>query len=423
MEKNRKKQIVIRIACFVASFCLWLYINNYENPIKTYKVKNVTVQILNQDLLKQDNFVLSPNQDFSINLTIKGNALDVYSVKASDFKLVADLSSYALKKGDNRIPVKIEEYPNDINIVQTDSLWVDVNLDEYAQKTVTVRPNIQGKPQLGRYSSDATINPRSVTVSGPAKNVKLVDHAEVNINVDNLSSDAELKVTPQPVDSKGNLVSDVKVQPDTINVTVPIRKAKSVGINIKTSGTPPSKVSIKSVYSEQNYVDIIGNASELENVDSIDTETIDLSKITGDTEIKAKLIAPKNIKIVGSDTVLVKITTANETSNNTSNSSTTSNATSNTTNNVTSNTTNSNANVSINPINLDQNLKAVINPSSVAVIFSGGTNVSSDSLSATVDLNNLKEGMYTLPVNVTMPSGVNKISQTPDKVSVVISKK
>lgn len=402
MEENRKKQIVIRIVCFVASLCLWLYINNYENPIKTYKIKNVTVQILNQDLLKQNNFVLSPNQNFQINLTIKGNAVDVYSVKASDFKLAADLSSYALKKGDNRIPVKIEKYPDNVNVVQTDSLWVDVNLDEYAQKTVAVRPNIQGKPQAGRYSSEATINPRNVTVSGPAKNVKLVDHVEVNINVSNLSSDAELKVNPQPVDAKGNLISDVKVQPGTINVTVPISKAKSVGINVKTSGVPSSKVSIKSVYSEQNYVDIIGNVSELQSIDSIDTENIDLSKITGDTEVKVKLDVPKDIKIVGSDTVLVKITTTEGTS---------------------TNAASSNLNVNVTSINLDEKYKAEIKPSSIVVAVSGGTNVSGDSLKAIVDLNNLKEGTYTLPVSVTIPDGVSKLSQTPDKVSVTISKK
>lgn len=401
MEENRKKQIIVRIACLIASFCLWLYINNYENPIKTYKVKNVTVQISNQDLLKQNNFVLSPNQSFQINLTIKGGAVDVYSAKASDFKLVADLSSYALKKGDNRIPVKIEKSPNDINVVQTDSLWVNVNIDEYAQKTVPVNTNIQGKPQVGRYSSEATVNPRSVTVSGPAKNIKLVDHVEVNVNVTNLSSDAELKVTPEPVDSKGNLISDVKVQPGIINVTVPIRNSKSVGINVKTSGQPPSNVSIKSIYSEQNYVNITGSQSELDNVDDIDTENIDLTKITGDAEIKVKLNVPKNIKIVGSDTVLVKVTVQPASQSKSS----------------------SNLNANITLINLGENLKAEIKPLSIQVVVSGGTNISADSLKATVDLSNLKEGSYTLPVNVTMPNGATKVSQTPEKVSVTISKK
>lgn len=403
METNRKKQIVVRIVCLIASFCLWLYINNYENPIKTYKVKNVTVQVSNQDLLKQNNFVLSPNQDFKINLTIKGNAVDVFSVRASDFKLVADLSSYALKKGDNRIPVKIEKYPNNINVVQTDSLWVDVNLDEYAQKTVPVTTNIQGKPQIGRYSSEATVNPRNVTVSGPSKNVRLVDHVEVNVNVSNLSSDAQLKVTPQPVDSKGNLISDVKVQPGTINVSVPIRKAKSVSINVKTSGQLPSNLSIKSIYSEQDYVDIIGNESALGDVSTIDTEPVDLSSITGDTELKVKLNVPKNMKVVGSSTVTVKITTQ-KTTNSGANS-------------------NVNLTVNVNAINLDESLKAEIKPSSIAVVVSGGTNITSDVLKANVDLNNLKEGTYTLPVNIIMPDGVKKVSETPEKVSVTISKK
>lgn len=403
MEKSGKKQIVIRIACLIASFCLWLYINNYENPIKTYKIKNVTVQVLNQDLLKQNNLVLSPNQNFNISLTIKGNAMDVYSVKASDFKLVADLSSYALKKGDNRIPVKIDKCPNSINVVQTDSLWVDINLDEYAQKNVSVTTNIQGKPQIGLYSSEATVNPRNVTVSGPAKNIQLVDHVEVNVNVSNLSSDAELKVAPQPVDAKGNLISDVKVQPGTINVSVPIRKAKSVAVNVKTKGQPSSKVSIKSVYPEQNYVDVIGSESELANINSVDTEEVDLSGITGDTEMKAKINVPKNVRLVGSGTINVKITTEQAASNTPS-----------------SNTT---LNVNIDSNNLDQKLKAEIKPSTIAIVVSGATEANNALVKANVDLSNLKEGTYDLPVNITLPDGVKKVSQTPDKVTVTISKK
>ncbi|WP_234123192.1 CdaR family protein [Clostridium hydrogenum] len=405
MEKSRRKQLVVKIFCLIASFCLWLYITNYENPIKTYRLKNVTVQVTNQDYLKQNNFVLVPNQNFSVTLTLRGNSEELYGVKTDDFKLVADLSSYALKKGINRIPVKIERSPDNINVVQTEGLWVDVDIDEYAQKTVAVKTNVEGRPLGGLYSYEPSVSPQNVTISGPARDVKLVNHVEVNVNIKNLSSDADLKVKAQAIDDKGNLLSDVKVQPNLIEVKVPIRKAKNVPINVKTSGQLPKGLSIISITPDQASVDIMGSKSELEKVNSIDTENIDLSKITGDTEIKVNLVAPDKISFVGNDDgkITVKIKTQSVTSSSSA-------------------VNNQNFNVNITYNNLGTGLKAQLSSGTASVVVSGGNNISSSDVKAAVDLNNLAEGTYTLPVNLTLPPNVKTVSQNPEKITVVISK-
>lgn len=414
MEKNRQKQTIIKVFCLLASFCLWLYITNYENPVKTYRLKNVTVKLTNQDYLKQNNFVLLPNQSFSVTLTLKGNSAELYRVRADDFKLVADLSSYALKKGINRIPVRIERSPDNINVIQTEGLWVDVSIDEYSQKTVPVKTNIEGKPSTGSYTYEPSVSLQSVTVSGPAKSIKLVNHVEVNVNVKNLSSDADLKVPAEPVDAKGNLVSGVKVEPNLIEVTVPIKKAKSVPINIRTTGKIPQGLSLKSVDAQQDSVDIIGTKSELQKVNSIDTEAIDLSKISGDTEVKVKLIKPSNISFVENEDgkVNVKITTQSIPNSNTNNNS----------NNNANNTVNQNLNVSIAYKNLATGLKAELSSSTASVTVLGNSSISNSDIKAEIDLNGLTEGTYTLPVNLSFPSNVKKISQNPDKITVIISK-
>lgn len=402
MEKDRKKQIIVKAVCVIASFCLWLYITNYENPIQTYRIKNVSVKILNQDYLKQNNLVLSPNQSFYVTLTVKGNASELFSLRADDFKLTSDVSAYALKKGVNRIPVKVDRSPDNINIVQTDSLWIDINLDEYSQKTVPVKANIEGKPQTGLYSYEPSLNPRNVTVSGPSKEVELVNHVEVNVNVSNLSSDAMLKVVPKPVDGRGNLVSDVKVQPEAIEVGVPIKKAKSVKINVKTSGQPGAGITIKSIDPEQDYVDVIGSKAALSEIESIDTENIDLSSITGDTEVKVKLIAPKNIQFAGSSgTITVKIVTEVQ---------------------QPKSTQTQNVSVNIDPLNLGSGLNAKLDKTSVNLGVSGN-NINTGDIKASVDLSNLGEGTYSLPIKLTIPGSVTKQSQDITNVNVTITKK
>ncbi|EKX80053.1 hypothetical protein CFSAN001628_009408 [Clostridium botulinum CFSAN001628] len=36
-KKSKTKNIIVKICCIIASFALWLYIFNIENPIKEQK--------------------------------------------------------------------------------------------------------------------------------------------------------------------------------------------------------------------------------------------------------------------------------------------------------------------------------------------------------------------------------------------------
>lgn len=97
-KQSQQKTLIIKICCVIAAFILWLYTSNDGNTIKTNKISNIPVEIINSDYLKQSGFVLSPNQDFTTTLKITGKPADVYAVKPENFKLQVDLSVYALKK-------------------------------------------------------------------------------------------------------------------------------------------------------------------------------------------------------------------------------------------------------------------------------------------------------------------------------------
>ncbi len=58
----------------------------------------VPVQILNKDLVAKSDLVPIEEDNLTVTLTIRGSASDTYSIKPSDFKLVSDLNSYAVKK-------------------------------------------------------------------------------------------------------------------------------------------------------------------------------------------------------------------------------------------------------------------------------------------------------------------------------------
>ncbi|MDF2503465.1 CdaR family protein [Clostridium sp.] len=402
MEKKTKQQIIIKICCVIAAFCLWLYISNWENPIKTYKLKSVSVELINTDALAQSKLTLSPDQNFNVSLTLRGTDLEVMRARPEDFKIVADMSEYAVKKGDNRIPVQIVHYPNNINIENNNAMWVDVNLDDLHQKTVSVKAKIEGSPKEGYYSSEAVISPSDAIVSGPGKFVNMVKNVIINANVANFNKDVDLSVPLQAVDGAGKIVANVKVQPQNVNVTIPIKKAKSVSINIKTTGQATNGVNIKSLTPVQSTIDVIGDNDSLNKVSSIDTVPIDLSKITENKTINVRLSLPNGISTLSGDNYInVKATVEG----------------------IIQKTFSSN----INFINVPSGFNASLDNDKENITVSGDESVINSikdgDIKCNVDCTSLQEGTHNVQVSVALPQGVTNIASDPSTVKVTIVKK
>jgi YbbR domain-containing protein len=402
VEKKTKQQIIIKICCVIAAFCLWLYISNWENPIKTYKLKSVSVELINTDALAQSKLTLSPDQNFNVSLTLRGTDLEVMRARPEDFKIVADMSEYAVKKGDNRIPVQIVHYPNNINIENNNAMWVDVNLDDLHQKTVSVKAKIEGSPKEGYYSSEAVISPSDAIVSGPGKFVNMVKNVIINANVANFNKDVDLSVPLQAVDGAGKIVANVKVQPQNVNVTIPIKKAKSVSINIKTTGQATNGVNIKSLTPVQSTIDVIGDNDSLNKVSSIDTVPIDLSKITENKTINVRLSLPNGISTLSGDNYInVKATVEG----------------------IIQKTFSSN----INFINVPSGFNASLDNDKENITVSGDESVINSikdgDIKCNVDCTSLQEGTHNVQVSVALPQGVTNIASDPSTVKVTIVKK
>lgn len=212
MEKKKKQLIIVRICCVLASFCLWLYISNWENPIKTIVIKDVPVELKNTDVLEQWKLAVSPGQSFKVALTIRGTDLQVMRAKAANFKVVADMSLYVVKKGGNNVPVQITKYPNGINVENTDNLYIGVDLDDFIQKTVTVKIKTQGKSKKGDYIIDESTIPQNAIVSGSAKYVSTVKKAVAVVNITNATKETSPSITYEAIDSDGKLVPNVEVK-------------------------------------------------------------------------------------------------------------------------------------------------------------------------------------------------------------------
>ena len=72
-------------------------------------------------------------------------------------------------------------------------------------------------------------------------------------------------------------------------------------VSVKTQGNLENGGTVKSIVSLPDKIDISGEESTLSNINSLDTEIIDLSKLAGKDTVEVKVIVPKGVTLVNSN--------------------------------------------------------------------------------------------------------------------------
>ncbi|WP_300380342.1 CdaR family protein [Clostridium sp.] len=308
MDKSKKDKAITIGICILLSIGLWIYVTNVENKMRTTEISKVPVELINADTLKNSKLALSPNQDLSVTLKIEGNTGDINKIKKSDFKVQVDLSEYVWKKGDNRVPVSIADYPITVNVKNTNTLTVLVKIEDLAEKPMKIESNINITPSDGYYASQAIINPNEVTVSGAESAVNRVERLVVQDTKVNVYEDISGNYEIKALDKHNEEVQEINLSINTVNVEVKVSKGKSVKINIPLSGALPDGFKLKGLELGKEYVEVLGDKEFIDGISEISTEAIDLSSIKESKEFNLKVIPPEGIQIAqGEEYVKVKV--------------------------------------------------------------------------------------------------------------------
>lgn len=295
MDKYIKENnIIVKLICLMISLGLWMYISNVENRVRDYKLNNVPVEIINDDILKEYNLALVPNQTLYVSLNLEGPSNEIYKIKKEQFKIVVNLANYALKRGVNNVPIEIMSYPTNINIRNDSFLRVDISLDNYIEKTLPIESKISVTAEEGTYVEKAVFSPANSTIMGAQSEVEKVEKLVVKGEIDNINQLTELQLPILPVDSNGKVVDTISLSTTKTQVTFGVKKGKEIPIKLVTQGNVREGFMLKSIVPEIDKVKLLGDEEVLSKINYIETEPIDLSQFSEDGEITAILKVPEN---------------------------------------------------------------------------------------------------------------------------------
>ncbi|OSA96676.1 UNVERIFIED_ORG: hypothetical protein B2H98_08000 [Clostridium botulinum] len=286
---NKNKSLVAKLICLLLSFGLWLYISNVENPVRTYELKGVPVELINKESISKFNLAIVGEESFTVDLTLEGATSEITKAKKDSFKLTADMSSYALKNGENIIPIQIVSYPQNINIKNNGFLGIKIKLETLITKDVSLKSQVNITYKENIYKKDLTVSPEKATISGPESEVNKVDRGILVGNIENLEKDINKKFPIKFVTKDNKEVKGITSKVNEAELNIKVNNGKTVPINIKTIGMSNDGISIESMVAEPKSVHIIGEDKILNSINSIDTQEINISNITADAEVNTNL--------------------------------------------------------------------------------------------------------------------------------------
>lgn len=302
---------MVKIVCFILSFMLWVYIFISLNPMITTKIYNIPVNVINSLSLKKNGLILLPDQKFTVNLTVEGNASDIYNLKPENFEIFLDLSLYELEKGENIVRSYIRSIPQNITITKPSDLDIKILIDEFVEKRVPVDKNIEKHNIEGFYSFEPIVTPEYVIVSGASKFVNEIDKAFVMGKFENLKQDTYQSLKVRFLDKEGREINEfLDVYPDVVEIYIMVRAMKDVEIDVPFINNLVEGLRLESVDINPKTIKIIGTADSISNIYKISSESVDLSKIKESSILEVPLKIPNGIETVDdkkSITVKIKV--------------------------------------------------------------------------------------------------------------------
>ena len=305
-----RKNLPLKILATICAILLWIFVINEGFRID-YLDTEIPIQPKN---LSEDLLVV--NDLGSVKLKLRAPQ-DIWQQKniAKQIEACVDLKYY--DRGEYNLDIKVFTKNPSIQIIEQEPQMVDVILAPAASIEKDVKLETKGTLGKGYQAGEPEFSKSNVKVEGPQQILDQVNKVVAPIEFNNEMSEIKTKIKLEAHDSNNNKIKKVKIIPEEIEVTIPIEKEeneKTVGVKANIINSPPGNSSIQKIEVDPSTVTIKGKSEDLENINNIETNSIDASTLTDDKNILTiDLNLPADIDIEGDNIVEVTIYLSQET--------------------------------------------------------------------------------------------------------------
>ena len=333
-----------------------------------------------------------------VAITIAGREADLQEVSVEDFVAHVDLVGFDV--GSREVPIVVRSLDDDISVRAVAPSTVEVVLEPVVWRALPLTVVIADPEPIGFARGEPMLSPETVTISGTANLIDLVDQVVAPVDLSGTTVDVDRPVTLQARTNTGAAISNIRIEPPTVEVVIPIeqelfRRAVAIAPQLSDFPAPGFRVAAITVLPLNTIV--IGTLEGLEIVGPALTAPISLEGKDADVVVTTSVLAPEGFTLEAESLVTITIT-------------------------IEPVRAQASFDVPIIVTGLAPELAASLELSTIQVVVEGPaptlSDLTADDIRATIDVRGLKRGLHRLTVRVGFLGGTEVVAVNPETMLI-----
>ena len=298
--KMLKNNWRLKLLSLIVAVFLWSFVISEENPNVTTWINSIPVVYENEEALSRKGLILTNKEKPYVSLEISGQRSQVVNITPQHIRVSADLEQYG--EGVHVLRYKYE-MPNGIEIVNLPAPQ-NIEIEAIITKDFHVEIDLQGAIKEGYILESTQTTPETISVRGPRSAVESIAAIKAALDTSTLEKDLVSNVNIVALDKDENQVENVTLGQNFINVTAIVSQSKQVDFIADTSNELGPDLRLKGITLDPDTLIIKGDGDIISQINEIKSNKIDLSSITGTTNIDVTPNLPTGLSLVNSEQVL-----------------------------------------------------------------------------------------------------------------------
>ncbi len=190
VKEKLSNNLILKVGSILFAVILWLVSININDPQKTVTIKNIPVEILNEDIITGNDMIYKVVSGDTISVKVTGPRTIVDSLKAKDFTVTADFKEISQT---NAVPLKItlnnENYESKVVIGEKSSNTLRLELEDILTKEYTITPEFVGNVASDYTLYQSALEETLVNVRAPESVHKMIQKVVAVVTLNNTETE------------------------------------------------------------------------------------------------------------------------------------------------------------------------------------------------------------------------------------------
>lgn len=315
MKIKWTQNLGLKIGSLVFAAFLWVFVTNYNDPITSKSFTNISVQLVNTNLLSAESKVYEVLEGTDIisrvtvwdHTSVLGRVSRDNIVATADLADLSSLDTIGIKLSVNNVET-IYRIEGNLDIVK-------LKIEEEKTRTLPVRAGTTGTVAEGYILGDITTDQNVVRFTGPESLVDLVASAAANTDVSQSTGDISTETEIVLYDSAGNKVESERIEQNIreVQVKIQVLETKRIPVRYAVTGMPAAGYQATGITEGSlTHLIVAGRGSIVNGFSSIQIPETMLD-ISGSTENFVKEVdllqfLPEGIRLVDNTVNTITVT-------------------------------------------------------------------------------------------------------------------